>query len=175
MSGGATPLGPCDVAELEAAANALVGAVVTYRAPEPLGRAAIRYFALAVGETNPIFFDLEAARRAGYPDLVAPPTLIFETNQYVGIPPDPDGHAGHRWDLPTDGVRLVRGGNHYRLGRATFATDVLEVSWKLEGVERKTPPGRAPMLLVRSLQTVRSGGELLGTNAETLIYQVLAQ
>ena len=35
----------------------------------------MREFALAVGEDNPIFFDVEEARRQGLPDIVAPPTF----------------------------------------------------------------------------------------------------
>jgi len=38
-----------------------------------VGREKIREYASAVGETNPLHFDLDAARAAGYDDLVAPP------------------------------------------------------------------------------------------------------
>ena len=38
-----------------------------------VGREKIREYAAAVGETNPLHFDLAAARDAGYDDLVAPP------------------------------------------------------------------------------------------------------
>ena len=38
-----------------------------------VGREKIREYAAAVGETNPLHFDLEAARAAGYADVVAPP------------------------------------------------------------------------------------------------------
>src|SRR5438477_10068646 len=38
-----------------------------------VGREKIREYAAAVGETNPVHLDVEAARSAGYPDLVAPP------------------------------------------------------------------------------------------------------
>jgi acyl dehydratase len=38
-----------------------------------VGREKIREFARAVGETNPLHLDLDAARAAGHPDLVAPP------------------------------------------------------------------------------------------------------
>jgi len=38
-----------------------------------VGREKIREYASAVGETNQLHHDLEAARRAGYADLVAPP------------------------------------------------------------------------------------------------------
>jgi acyl dehydratase len=38
-----------------------------------VGREKVREFALAVGETNPLHIDFEAAREAGYADVVAPP------------------------------------------------------------------------------------------------------
>ena len=38
-----------------------------------VGREKIREYAAAVGETNALHHDLEAARAAGYEDLVAPP------------------------------------------------------------------------------------------------------
>ena len=37
----------------------------------------IRQFAAAIGATDPIHTDLAAAQAAGYPNLVAPPTLVF--------------------------------------------------------------------------------------------------
>ena len=38
-----------------------------------VGREKIREYAYAVGETNPLYLDVEAAREAGYADVVAPP------------------------------------------------------------------------------------------------------
>jgi acyl dehydratase len=38
-----------------------------------VGREKIREFASAVGETNPLYFEPEAARAAGHADVVAPP------------------------------------------------------------------------------------------------------
>jgi acyl dehydratase len=38
-----------------------------------VGREKIREYASAVGETNPLHFDVKAARAAGYADVVAPP------------------------------------------------------------------------------------------------------
>ncbi|MFN8133173.1 MAG: MaoC family dehydratase N-terminal domain-containing protein [Solirubrobacteraceae bacterium] len=38
-----------------------------------VGREKIREYAYAVGETNPVHLDPEAARAAGYADVVAPP------------------------------------------------------------------------------------------------------
>lgn len=49
----------------------------TYPPTEPylVGREKVREFADAVFATSPLSFDVEAARAAGYADLVAPPTF----------------------------------------------------------------------------------------------------
>ena len=40
-------------------------------------RSRLQFFAKAIGETNPVYTDVAAARDAGYPDLPAPPTFLF--------------------------------------------------------------------------------------------------
>ncbi len=40
-------------------------------------RGRLKFFAKAIGETNPIYLDEAAAAAAGYADLPAPPTFIF--------------------------------------------------------------------------------------------------
>jgi acyl dehydratase len=40
-------------------------------------RSRLRFFAKAIGETDPVYTDPDAARAAGYPDLPAPPTFLF--------------------------------------------------------------------------------------------------
>lgn len=43
----------------------------------PVERGRLQFFAKAIGETNPLYTDLNAARQAGYTDLPAPPTFLF--------------------------------------------------------------------------------------------------
>jgi acyl dehydratase len=40
-------------------------------------RGRLKFFAKAIGETNPIYTDEAAAAAAGYADLPAPPTFVF--------------------------------------------------------------------------------------------------
>ena len=40
-------------------------------------RGRLRFFAKAIGETDPIYLDEAAARAAGHADLPAPPTFLF--------------------------------------------------------------------------------------------------
>lgn len=48
-------------------------------------RGKIREFCQAIGETNPIYFDVEAAKKAGYEDVPAPPTYATVI-QFWGYP-----------------------------------------------------------------------------------------
>jgi len=49
----------------------------TYPAAEvyEVGREKIREFADAIGDPNPVYRDRDAARTAGHPDVIAPPTF----------------------------------------------------------------------------------------------------
>ena len=43
----------------------------------PIERSRLQFFAKAIGETDPVYTDVAAARDAGYADLPAPPTFLF--------------------------------------------------------------------------------------------------
>jgi len=54
-----------------------VGRAFPYDEAFCVGVEKIREFARAIGDDNPLYVDREAARNAGYPDLVAPPTFAI--------------------------------------------------------------------------------------------------
>jgi len=66
-------------------------------------RGRLRFFARAIGETDPIYSDVVAARTAGYADLPAPPTFLFSAEldsgaldkvlKSMGVPTDQMLHA----------------------------------------------------------------------------------
>jgi acyl dehydratase len=151
-----------------------IGRVVSYGALEELGRASIRYFALAIGDDNPLYVDEDYARRAGYPSIIAPPTLVCETCQYAHRPPDQDGYIGHTWDLPIRGCRMIRGGHDYEFFRPVLPEDCVNVTWRLEDISEHSSSRGEPMLIVISAATYRNQrDELLARNRETLIFQPL--
>lgn len=43
----------------------------------PIERSRLQFFAKAIGETDPVYTDRDAAMAAGYADLPAPPTFLF--------------------------------------------------------------------------------------------------
>lgn len=154
--------------------RALLGREAVYTAPEELGRAAIRYFALAVGDDNPVYTDDAAARAAGFDGVVAPPTLVCETNQYAGRPRNADGYAGHEWGIEIPGTRLVRGGNSYVFHRPVRPSDVLTVTWRITDVTEKENRQGQAMVVVTSTASYRNqDGDLLTENEETLVYVAL--
>ena len=51
----------------------------------PIERSRLQFFAKAIGETDPVYTDLAAARDAGYPDLPAPPTFLFAAELDAGV------------------------------------------------------------------------------------------
>ena len=54
-----------------------VGKAYPYDEAFCVGVEKIREFARAIGDDNPLYCDRAAARRAGYPDVVAPPTFAI--------------------------------------------------------------------------------------------------
>lgn len=71
-------------------------------------RGRLRLFCKAIGETDPIYLDVHAARAAGHPDLPVPPTFLCALQHEH---PDPFG-----W-LDAIGVRLA----HILHGEQDFA------------------------------------------------------
>lgn len=50
----------------------------------PIERSRLQFFAQAIGETDPVYTDVAAARDAGYADLPAPPTFLFAAELDAG-------------------------------------------------------------------------------------------
>ena len=72
----------------------------------------MREYAHAVGETNPLHLDLEAARAAGHADLVAPPMFaVVYTSPAIG-PALFDPEVG------IDFARMVHGAQEFAWGRS---------------------------------------------------------
>ena len=145
--------------------KSFIGREAHYPAREELGRASIRYFALALGDDNPLYAD----------GSVAPPTLICESLQYAHQPPNADGYIGHEWHLPVPNSRLVRAGNDYEFMRPVLPTDRISVTWTLENIVEKPSSRGGTQLFVTSVAHYRDAqGEVIAINRETVVYQPLA-
>jgi acyl dehydratase len=94
-----------------------------------VGREKIREFAAAIGDLNPAYDDVEAARALGHPDLVAPPTfaiaLSMEAASQVVMDPA----------LGLDYSRVVHGDQRFLHARPIHAGDELTVVVTVERIK----------------------------------------
>jgi acyl dehydratase len=123
-----------------------------------LDRTAIRMFARSVGHTDPIYYDVAAARAAGYRDLPAPPgylgTPVFDL---VQSDPTTGRRRGNQGELPASRPlnRRLNGGTEIEYLADICAGDVLTASTHLADVqERKGSIG--DMLIQTSKTTYRN-------------------
>ena len=93
-----------------------------------VGREKIREFAEAVGATDPVHHDPEAARAAGHPDVVATPTfaVVFTWAATRVVVDDPD--------LGLDFTRVVHRDQSFAYSRPVHAGDTLTSRVSVEGV-----------------------------------------
>jgi acyl dehydratase len=97
-------------------------------APYLVGREKVREFARAVLATSPLSLDVEAARAAGYADLVAPPTfpIVIQDLTLQQLLADPD--AG------VELHRLLHGEQRFAFSRPIVAGDELTATMTIAGV-----------------------------------------
>src|SRR5687767_24066 len=82
-----------------------------------VGREKIKEYAAAVGETNPIHLDPEAARAAGHRDVVAPPMFAVVYSAPVMAPAVFDPDVGMNF------AAMVHGGQEFVWGEPVVAGD----------------------------------------------------
>jgi acyl dehydratase len=113
-----------------------------------VGREKIREYANAVGETNPLHLDLEAARAAGHRDLVAPPMFaaVFCGPAIRAALFDPE--------VALNFARLVHGGQEFVWGPLVIAGDEITTTASLEDVSER---GETAFYVFETVSTNQDG------------------
>jgi acyl dehydratase len=101
-----------------------------------VGREKIREYALAVGETNPLYLDPEAARAAGHRDVVAPPMFVVVYSAGALGPALFDPEVG------IDFARLVHGSQEFRWGPLVVAGDEITTVFRIQEISERAGNGR---------------------------------
>jgi acyl dehydratase len=137
----------------------LQGRVFPPTAPYLVGREKVREFSRAVFATSPINHDPEAARAAGYDDVVAPPTfaVVVQESTLQQLLSEPD--AG------IDFSRVVHGDQRFSFTRPIVAGDELTATLTVASV--KTLGGNA--LVTAESSIVDAGGAHVVTAISTLV------
>jgi acyl dehydratase len=89
-----------------------------------VGREKVKEYALAVGHTEPVHLDHEAARAAGFADVVAPPMFAVVYSAPAMGPAILDPEVG------LDFARMVHGGQAFEWGAPVVAGD--EITTEIE-------------------------------------------
>ena len=93
-----------------------------------VGREKIREYASAVGETNPLYFDVDAARAAGYADVVAPPmfAVVYAGRAIAPAIFDPD--------VGLNFAMMVHGGQEFHWGPLVVAGDEITTTAEVKDI-----------------------------------------
>lgn len=123
-------------------------------------RGRLRFFATAIGESNPIYSDLDVAKQAGHPDLPVPPTFFF------GMELDSPDPFGYLTELGVDLRRVLHGEQSFTYHTLAYAGDTLTLQPRIVDVFGKK--GGAMELLVKQTDTTRNGA-LVAESTSTVI------
>lgn len=88
-------------------------------------RGRLRFFSQVLGETDPIHTDLAAAREAGHPDIVAPPSFFMAVEALANDERERDGARPIFDIIGCDYGRLLHGDEHYTYHGSIYAGDEL--------------------------------------------------
>ncbi len=100
-----------------------------------VGREKIREYAHAVGETNPVHLDVEAARAAGYADVVAPPmfAVVYSAPAMAPAIFDPD--------VAMNFAMMVHGGQEFRWSKPVVAGDEITTEVEVKSIDERDGRG----------------------------------
>ncbi|HEY2775489.1 MAG TPA: MaoC family dehydratase N-terminal domain-containing protein [Candidatus Binatia bacterium] len=134
----------------------------------------VRMFARGVGYTDPVYYDVEAARRAGYRSLPAPPT-------YLGTAVFLPGRCSDTFSGPTEGIPsinhglkgLLDGGTETEYFDAICAGDTLAAQIKLADVKVASSAALGGKMLVVTAVTTytnKATGKTAARQTSQVIY-----
>jgi acyl dehydratase len=96
-----------------------------------VGREKIREYARAVGETNPVHLDVDAARAAGYADVVAPPMFAVVYSAPAMGPAVLDPQVGINL------LMMVHGGQEFVWGPPVVAGDEIVTTVSIKDISER--------------------------------------
>ena len=124
-----------------------------------VSREKIKEFADAIGDANPIYLDPEAAKAAGHPDVIAPPTFLMIINLRA------TNVIIHDPELGLDYGRMVHADQKFEYTRPVRAGDRLTVTTTVDDIAARL--GNDFLTIRAEINTEE--GELVCTTRATLV------
>jgi acyl dehydratase len=124
-----------------------------------VGREKIAEFAAAIGSTDPVHTDPDAARALGHPDVVAPPTfaIIVAQRAEAAVMQDPEARI--------DYARLVHGEERFRHHRPIVAGDRLVATAHVDTVREAGGHG----MVTTRVEIATESGDPVATALSTVV------
>jgi len=132
----------------------------------------VRAFARGVGYTDPAYYDLEAAKKAGYRGLPAPPT-------YLGTPVFIPGRSHDIFSGPTEGQpvvphglkRVLDGGTETEYFETICSGDTLTAVLKIADLDVRESKALGKMLIITAETTfTNQDGKVAAKQRSQVIY-----
>ncbi len=124
-----------------------------------VGREKVREYAFAVGESNPLHLNVDAARSAGYADVVAPPMFAVVYGAPSVAPAILDPAVG------IDFAHMVHGAQEFRWGPLVVAGDEITTTATVQDIADR----RGLYFYVFETESVNQRGETVCTGTWTNI------
>jgi acyl dehydratase len=125
----------------------------------------LKFFAKATGETDPVYFDEDAARAAGHRALPAPPTWLFPMSYTA------PARRGDIFDpvhgLGIDMAKVLHGEQSFAYHRPLYAGDRITLTTTTRDIYAKK--GGALEFVVQDTRAVDEAGELCATMTTTTV------
>jgi acyl dehydratase len=133
----------------------------TYPASDPyeVSRVKIAEFADAIGDPSPIYRDPAAARAAGHPDVIGPPTLAIVISMASAGAAMADPGLGLNYAM------VVHGDQRFEYTRPLVAGDVVTAQTTISGIKAT----RSLTMLTTRTQIRAADGELICTAESMLV------
>jgi acyl dehydratase len=125
-------------------------------------------FASAIGSDNPVFYDREAARDAGYDDIPVP--LTFTRIAYFPRYRASDGSSSFGFDLGFNPETTVHGEQEYEYERHLTVGDTVDGTTRLDDIYQKAGGGGHNLTFaILETEYVDQDGDLVLTERRTRI------
>ncbi|USD39054.1 MULTISPECIES: MaoC family dehydratase N-terminal domain-containing protein [Ferrimonas] len=122
----------------------------------------LAFFSRTIGETNPLYFDLQVAREAGLPGIMMPPTFLFSL----------DLESPQAWPVLTlldmDIAKVLHGGQEFDYQKPVYSGDSIEVHSQIENIVARKG-GRLELVELQNHYLDRAG-ETVARAKVTLVY-----
>jgi acyl dehydratase len=126
-------------------------------------RSRLRAFAKATGQQDPIYTDVDAARRAGHRDLPVPPTLVYSVDLESADP------VAFLDDLGVDLRTTLHGEQLFTYHQMAYAGDELTATSRIADIYEKK--GGLLEFIVRESTVTNQDGAQVATMRNTIAVQ----